>query len=187
MMRRFVLPALAVCACSSGSVWDPPPSIHPSTEPKNPDLADVADAGVDPPADPAPRPDYGTTVSLADAPPPVSGGTLAVSPDGKIAVAADPDRDRIYVIDPVAPALVATIGLLPHDEPGRVVIDGSNRAHVVLRTGGALVTIDLGTLKASRRNVCAAPRGVAWEAAGDRVYVACATGELVTLDAAGGP
>src|SRR5262249_54775269 len=37
-----------------------------------------------------------------------------------------------------------------------------------------------------RRQVCPAPRGLAYEAARDAVHVACAGGELVTLPAAGG-
>jgi DNA-binding beta-propeller fold protein YncE len=59
---------------------------------------------------------------------------------------------------------------------------------VALRSGGALVTIDpiAGTVLA-RRPVCPAPRGVAWDSTTDRVWVACATGELVALPAAGGP
>jgi hypothetical protein len=37
-----------------------------------------------------------------------------------------------------------------------------------------------------RRPVCPAPRGVDWDASTDLVWVACATGELVALPAAGG-
>jgi hypothetical protein len=59
--------------------------------------------------------------------------------------------------------------------------------HVALRGGGALVTIDpsIGAVL-YRRSVCPAPRGVTWDAATDLVHVACATGELVSLPAAGG-
>src|SRR5947208_843461 len=44
-------------------------------------------------------PQLGTTYSQPAAPPAVSGGTLLVLADGKTAVAADPDRDAIYVVD----------------------------------------------------------------------------------------
>ncbi|AGP33488.1 c-type cytochrome [Sorangium cellulosum] len=54
-------------------------------------------------------------------------------------------------------------------------------AHVALRRGGAVVTIDLATKQAHRRPVCPAPRGVAYDAAADLLHVACAGGELVTL------
>ena len=37
-----------------------------------------------------------------------------------------------------------------------------------------------------RKPVCPAPRGIAYESSTDRVHVACAGGELVSLPAAGG-
>ncbi|MDB4939536.1 MAG: surface antigen protein [Labilithrix sp.] len=132
-------------------------------------------------------PEFGPTVTLADAPPPLSGGTLAVARDGFTVVAADPDRDRVYVLDHRTPSSLRTIALLPHDEPGRVVIDESNRAYVSLRSGGAVVTIDLATATVlARRDVCSAPRGIAYDDAEHVVHVACAGGELVTLPAGTG-
>lgn len=132
-------------------------------------------------------PDFGPTVRQADPPPPLSGGTLAVAPDGKTVVAADPDRDRVYIVDWHDASKLRTVALSVHDEPGRVVVDASRRAHVALRKGGAFVTIDLalGTIVA-RRDVCTAPRGIAYDPATDVVHVACAGGELVTFPAAGG-
>ena len=74
------------------------------------------------------------------------------------------------------------------DEPGRVVEDGTGRVHVALRKGGALATIDPATGSLiSRRHVCPAPRGLAWDSSHDLVWVACATGELIAMPAAGGP
>lgn len=132
-------------------------------------------------------PDFGTTVRQADPPPPLSGGTLAMAPDGKTVVAADPDRDRVYVLDYHAASTLRTVALKLHDEPGRVVVDASNRAHVALRRGGAVVTIDLATgTVVARRDACSAPRGIAYDPATDVVHVACAGGELVTFPAAGG-
>jgi hypothetical protein len=133
-------------------------------------------------------PQFGTTVVHAQvAPPAISGGTLRVLPDGHTAVASDPDRDAVYLVDLTAKAVTATIALSPGDEPGRVVVDAAGRAHVALRHGGALASIDTvsGTLL-QRRDVCAAPRGVAYDPASDLVHVACAGGELVSLPAAGG-
>jgi hypothetical protein len=40
-------------------------------------------------------PNPGAMVSLASAPPAISGGTLRVLSDGLTAVAADPDRDQV--------------------------------------------------------------------------------------------
>lgn len=133
-----------------------------------------------------PSPVFGDTVRQADAPPPLSGGTLAVVPGRALVVAADPDRDAVYVVD-VAAGRVTTIPLALHDEPGRVVVDGSRRAHVVLRRSGMVATIDVASgALVDKRAVCTLPRGIAWEEASDRLHVACAGGELVTLAASGG-
>ena len=107
--------------------------------------------------------------------------------DGKTAVAADPDRDAIYVVDLSSRTVTQTIVLEPGDEPGRLVQDAAGRVDVALRRGGAIVTCDPATGKVlSRRPVCAAPRGLAYEPGADRVHVACHDGQLVSLPAAGG-
>ena len=130
---------------------------------------------------------FGPTVTAAVPPPPISGGTMRVTHDGHTVVVADPDRDLVYVVDVAARALLRTIALQPGDEPGRVAEDGAGRVHVALRSGGALVTLDPASgAVLARRAVCPAPRGVAWDETTDSVLVACATGELVTLPAAGG-
>jgi hypothetical protein len=133
-------------------------------------------------------PQVGVTHTATSAPPAISGGTLRILADGKTAVAADPDRDQVYVVDLTARAVTFTVPLQPGDEPGRLAIDAAGRAHVALRRGGALVTIDTKTGGVvARRAVCAAPRGVAYDAANDLLHVACADGQLVSLPAAGGP
>jgi DNA-binding beta-propeller fold protein YncE len=121
------------------------------------------------------------------APPPISGGTLLVLADGVTAIASDPDRAAVYVVNTATATVTATVALQPGDEPGRLVEDGAGRVHVALRGGSALVTIDptTGTIL-ERRSVCPAPRGVAWDPTRDAVWVACATGELLALPAAGG-
>jgi len=135
----------------------------------------------------APVPDFGTPVTCSTPPPPISGGTLIVTRDGTRAVAADSDRDAIYVIDLATNALAFTIPLQPGDEPGRLAEDGAGRVHVALRGSGTLATVDpsAGTVL-QRRAVCPAPRGVAWQSSSDVLWVACATGELASLPAAGG-
>jgi hypothetical protein len=133
-----------------------------------------------------PRPQFLATTTMSTPPPPISGGTLLVTSDGTTAVMSDPDRDAIYVVDVTGMSLRATIPLKPGDEPGRLVQDGAGRVHVALRGGGALVTIDPGSgAVLARRSVCPAPRGVAWDAASDGLWVACATGELVQLPSMG--
>jgi hypothetical protein len=132
-------------------------------------------------------PQVGATHTADSAPPAISGGTLRILPDGTTAVAADPDRDQVYIVDLAKRTVSFTVALQLGDEPGRVALDGAGRAHVALRRGGALVTIApaTGTI-IDRRAVCAAPRGVAYDAASDLVHVACADGQLVSLPAAGG-
>ncbi|HLK40064.1 MAG TPA: hypothetical protein VKU41_25080 [Polyangiaceae bacterium] len=134
-----------------------------------------------------PQPQFGPTMTASVTPPPISGGTLLTTHDGRRAVLSDPDRDAVYVVDIAQGSLAHTVRLQDGDEPGRLVEDGAGRIHVVLRRGGALVDLDpsQGTVL-SRRDACPAPRGAAWDAATDQVWVACATGELVAFPAAGG-
>ncbi|XXX77766.1 c-type cytochrome [Sorangium sp. So ce134] len=114
-------------------------------------------------------------------PPPISGGTLLVTADKNLVVAADPDRDRISIINLGTLEVEAILPLEEGDEPGRVIEGAPGTAHVALRRGGAVVTIDLATRQMHRRPVCPAPRGVAYDAAAGLLHVACAGGELVTL------
>jgi mono/diheme cytochrome c family protein len=182
--RRFAgalaCTAVGAIACSQGNQPTPPgigilpPSVGPTGE-----LSSATN----------PHPDFGKTVTLAHAPPAITGGTLLVTRSGTTAVAADPDRDQIYVIDlqGTSPTLTKTISLQADDEPGRLVEDGAGRIHVALRRGGAIVTVDL-TKNAivDRTSVCAAPRGIAYASTTDDLFVACNGGELVTLPAGGG-
>src|SRR5262245_49566799 len=122
--------------------------------------AHAPQASVAPSTAPAPTSSGSRTVSLTDERPTlrgvaISGGTLAVV--GRLAVASDPDRDRIWVVDLDAMATRAEIETRPGDEPGRVAGDSRGLAHVVLRRGGAILTIDpaIGGVLL-RRPVCAA-------------------------------
>ena len=115
---------------------------------------------------------------------PISGGNVLALSDNVHAVVADPDRDRLMVVDLTA-GTTDEIALQAGDEPGRLVEDAAGRVHVALRRGGALLTI-AGTTIVGRRAVCAEPRGLAYDATADALDVACSTGELVTLPAAGG-
>jgi len=118
---------------------------------------------------------------------PISGGTMLITRDGKFAVVADPDRDRIVSVDLGKHAVVAEIQLNAGDEPGRLIEDGAGRIHVALRHGGALFTLDGATATSGLRRVaCSEPRGLAWQASSDLVHVACAGGELVSFASAAG-
>ncbi len=135
---------------------------------------------------PGPQPTFTTTASLSASPPPISGGTLAVASDGRTVVAADSDRDSIYVVDIAARTVKHTIKLAEGSEPGRVAIDAKGRAHVALRSSGKLASVDLATGALTERAICAAPRGVAYDGDIDTVHVACAEGFLVSVPLAGG-
>ncbi|MGZ3454643.1 MAG: c-type cytochrome [Polyangiales bacterium] len=137
---------------------------------------------------PGPPPDLGATTSQDKAPPPISGGTLIVLADAKTAVASDPDRDRVYIVDTGATTPAPKeIVLQEGDEPGRLIEDGHGKVHVALRRAGMIATIDVATGNVDgRREVCAAPRGIAYDKTADSLYVACAGGELVTMPATGG-
>ncbi len=194
---------------SAGCWFEPPPVLMPydpivfplpdagSVEPRR-----RADAGTDagftrdvqqaPPTD-APPPvgafslRVPATQTPAVTPPAISGGTLLVARDGRIAVASDPDRDRVCFGDLTSTIPLGCVALEAGDEPGRIVEDGARRVHVALRRGGAVVSLDLATRAiVSRRAVCPAPRGVAYDPATRLLHVACAGGELVSLPADGG-
>lgn len=109
---------------------------------------------------------------------PISGGNLIVTRDGR-AVIADADRDRVMIVD--TSDAVTEIALAVGSEPGRLVEDAAGRIHIALRGSGELLT--LAGAERVQRHVCGDPRGVA--ADGGNVYVACATGELVTVSPTG--
>jgi hypothetical protein len=111
---------------------------------------------------------------------------LALKSGGR-AVLADTDRDRILVVDVEHAVLAFSFDLGSGAEPGRLVEDAAGRVHVLLRGTGELVSLDAATGSVlARRAICPAPRGVAYEAASDRLLVACLAGSLLELPAAGG-
>ncbi len=179
-VRRLIAALVLGLAAASCARTTPTPGEGPSGPPVGADGGAFGNVSLNPLI-------FDTNASVADPPPAISGGTLVILPDGVTAVAADPDRDTIAVVNLTNHALTANIPLLPHDEPGRLVADAAGHVHVILRRGGALVTIDpvAGTVLA-RRAACPIPRGVAYDPATDLVHVACMGGELVSFPAAGG-
>ena len=132
----------------------------------------------------APSPQFNMPTQRAEkAPPPISGGTLLTSADGLTLIAADPDRDAIYVIDVATRSLLRRVELQAGDEPGRLVQDKAGKVHVALRGGKAVASFGLALdAKVTRTQVCDLPRGLAYDAGSDRLYVACAEGALVQVD-----
>lgn len=161
--RWLILPLLALTGCPRTT----PPITPPSTGPTNP-------------------PVFGSTVSAEVTPPAISGGTLLILADGR-AFAADPDRDAVFIADITTNAPVQRVSLERGDEPGRAVQDAAGLVHVALRGGSHIVAIDPATATVvARREVCRTPRGIAYDASSNTVHVACASGQLVSLDATSG-
>lgn len=176
LVLGMILPSLLAVGCNAqiGSPTNPNPDSRPPV--------DMAFAMM--PS--GPQPQFGPTVTAGTPPPPLAGGTFLLLKSGN-AFVADPDRDQAYVVDLGKAALLSTVALTAGDEPGRAVEDAAGKVHLVLRRGGAVALIDPATATVvERKAVCPAPRGIAYEAASDRVHVACAGGELVSLPAAGG-
>ncbi len=99
-------------------------------------------------------------------PPPLSGGTLTVTNDGKTAIVADPDRDRVLVVDLPSRSIRGTVTTSAGAEPGRSV-EGEGVAYVALRRAAQVLSVDLETGKLlASTPVCEAPRGLAFDAAG---------------------
>jgi DNA-binding beta-propeller fold protein YncE/mono/diheme cytochrome c family protein len=122
--------------------------------------------------------------TAATPPPAISGGSLAVSEDGRQLVAADPDRDAVYVVD-VQALRVQTVSLPQGSEPGRVAFDRSGGAHVALRGSGKVLRVDLASGGISTQTaICTQPRGVAFDAKNNTMVASCIDGQVVTLDAA---
>ena len=171
-MRAMVGLALAA-SCVPGVVQtpEPPPSVEEPPLPTNP-------------FPPGPPPSFGPARNSDRPAKPIIGGTLIVLDDARTAVAADPDRDRIFVADYVAnpPKVLAEIALQPGDEPGRLVADRDGQVHVALRGAGVLVTLAPNPWRiVGRRDACTAPRGVAYDDGQRQVHVACADGQLVSF------
>jgi mono/diheme cytochrome c family protein len=162
---------VSASACSSiHDIPEPPPTDGPFI----PGVT-CFDAGVE-------APDAGPVITATAPPPPISGGTLAIMSDGTTAVAADPDRDVVWVVNLATRAVRHRVALQLGDEPGRLAEDDAGRVHVLLRRGGAVASIDLASgAVLSRRSVCESPRGIAFDSAYGLLRVACASGELLSL------
>jgi hypothetical protein len=158
------------CSGKSPSPTSPPPA-PTVTDPTPPLPTDSGDPNPAVPAQPSGK-----------LPPGISGGTLLVLRDGSAAIASDPDRDRIYVVDLATRQLRGQIALEDGAEPGRAIEDSAGRVHVALRGGGAVLTLDPRDARMlARRALCPAPRGLAFDASKQLLHVACAGGELISI------
>jgi hypothetical protein len=155
---------------------------------------DNASDGITDAPDTEPWPEGPTFVDLGgDAaarellPRPTRGGTMLASRDGTRMFVGDPDRDLFFVVDIDSRTVVHEIDVGPAGatEPGRIVEDGRDRVHVVLRRTGEVATLDVATGEiVDVRPVCPSPQGIAIDTSG-AVLVSCTHGVLVRLHADG--
>jgi len=116
----------------------------------------------------------------------IGGGTLFVTRDGTTAVAADPDRARVFLAD-LGTHSVRSVVTQADDEVGRGVEGTPGQVYVIARRGGVILHIDVASATlVERLSVCNAPRGIAYDGAKGQLHVACASGVLVSLDAESG-
>lgn len=112
---------------------------------------------------------------------PVVGGTLLSTRDGKTLAAADPDRDSVFLVDASTHA-VRPVTLQAGDEPGRIIEGADGTLYVALRRAGEIVAIDVASgAVTARAAACGSPRGLAYDAKRSALYVACRSGQLLTL------
>jgi mono/diheme cytochrome c family protein len=126
-------------------------------------------------------------------PPPISGGTLLMARDRSLAVAADPDRDLVWILqlayEPNAArvSLRASVAFEPQAQPGRSIEDSAGVVHVLLLGPGEVASISLADAKLiARRPVCATPRGIDYDVLRDKLMIACADGQLLGMPASTG-
>jgi mono/diheme cytochrome c family protein len=152
-----------------------------------------------PPAPPAPEspptmPESPPTMPESSPTPPLGhdlepaaiiGGTLLPLHEapGNVVVVGDPDGHRVFVVDLEARAVRRTYTV--DAAPRRLAELPDGRVLVTLARGGLLVLASAAAdaPEATRLEVCGLPRGVAVDAAHQRVLIACREGALVVLDA----
>ena len=98
-----------------------------------------------PPLSPYPLPPEAPKPPAVRQPPPISGGTLLVTSDDSLVVAADPDRDVVWIVDAIKQERRARVALTAGAEPGRLVEDRDGKVHVILRGSGQVAKLDPGS------------------------------------------
>ncbi len=140
------------------------------------------------PAD-SPRLDVGSwtepdrpAVSADVPPPPIGGGTLALTADGRTLWVSDADRNRLFAVDVVTHEVVQRVELHDDCEPGRVAEGPGSTVAVLCRRAGDLITVDADAGAVPRRvRICGNPRGLANDPADHAWLVACAEGTVLRV------
>lgn len=119
---------------------------------------------------------------------PIVTGTLLATSDGAHVFASDVDRDAVFKVA-LPSRRVTRIDVAAGQQPGQlaeVMVDGEVRVFAVLRAAGALLAIDPATDATQSYPVCASPRGLTYDAGAGKLFVACESGQLQTVDPATG-
>jgi hypothetical protein len=114
--------------------------------------------------------------------PPIAGGTLHVTSDGTLAIAADRDRDTVSAVDLETATIAWAVNLDPSDRPGRIVESSDGRLHLALRGAGDILTLERTGVVVARTRACADPTGIAYSDQRSALLVACRDGSLLTVD-----
>ncbi len=119
-------------------------------------------------------------------PPPLEGGTMTTISESVVAI-SDPARDLLYFVDlDSAEPQPRTVPLPEGSQPTRIVVGSLGRVHVVLRGNHQIATVDIASGQPlAFYEPCALPRGIDYSTPLDHLYVSCAGGSLVELDASG--
>ena len=101
--------------------------------------------------------------------------------DKTTAFASDATTDAIYIVDLEKKELAHTVSFEEGSWPGRMATT-TDGVYAVLRGSGELVKVNLDGQITRRARVCDAPRGVAMDNTRGKVWVACASSEVVALE-----
>ncbi len=123
-------------------------------------------------------------------------GPMTVSPDGALVYVVHPDADSVSAIDPVArtivfetllasapPAMDATTGAFtPAVMPRGLALDPTGSTlYVTGERSGVVYALDAttGAIRAKSASLCAEPTGILVDLAGDNVFVACSSDDVI--------
>lgn len=119
---------------------------------------------------------------------PLTGSSMTVLSTGRLAI-ADPDADVVHVVETGAlgarPTPFAKLSLSTGSRPTRIAAMADGTFAVILRGRGEVLQVSAEAKVIHRTTVCPEPRGIAYDSAAGLVKVACNSGELVSVNAAG--
>lgn len=117
---------------------------------------------------------------------PVVGGHLSMTADARRVLLADPEAERLRIIDAATGAVIEDVTFAAGSWPTRAIEVSDGNFQVLLRGTGSIATVTLNTGAAASVTttaVCPEPRSLTRDAARGETLVACAGGELVHVGA----